>query len=43
MVLVTGTGEIDLGIVDTNERIVRELENGKVINARVVKANEVEG
>ena len=43
MTLVTGEREFDLGLVGPDRRIVREIEDGKVVNATVVKANEVEG
>jgi len=43
MTLVTGSREFDLGNVGTSERIVRELEDGRVINARAVKAEESDG
>jgi len=43
LILVTGAREFDLGIVGTDERIVRELEDGRVISARVVKAAEPDG
>jgi hypothetical protein len=41
MILVTGAHEFDLGIVGADERIVREIEDGRVVNATVVKADEV--
>ena len=37
MILVTPDREFDLGIVGSNERIVRELEGTKVVGATVVK------
>jgi hypothetical protein len=37
MTLVTPDREFDLGIVGQDERIVRELEGGKVVGAAVVK------
>jgi hypothetical protein len=43
MVLVTPTREFDLGIVGSDERIVRELEDGRVVNVTVVKAEELGG
>ena len=38
MTLVTPDREFDLGIVHEDERIVRELEDGRVVGASVVKA-----
>jgi len=43
MVLVAPMREFDLGIVGTDERIVRELEDGKVVDVTVVKAEELGG
>ena len=43
LILVTGSREFDLGIVGPDERIVRELDDGRVVNARVVKAWELDG
>jgi hypothetical protein len=43
MILVTGVREFDLGIVGLDERIVREIEDGRVVGATVAKVNEVEG
>jgi hypothetical protein len=43
MVLVTPMRDFDLGIVGTDERIVRELEAGRVVGAAVVKAAEPRG
>lgn len=40
MILITGEREFDLGIVGVDQRIVRELEDGKVVNVRVVDADE---
>jgi hypothetical protein len=40
MTLITGEREFDLGIVGVDQRIVRELEDGKVVNVRVVDADE---
>ena len=37
MILVTPDREFDLGIVQTDERIVREMEGTKVVNVTVVK------
>jgi hypothetical protein len=42
MILVAPDREFDLGIVGPDERIVRELEGIRVINATVVKASDVE-
>jgi hypothetical protein len=43
MVLVAPDREFDLGIVRPDERIVRELEGTRVVNATVVKASDLEG
>jgi hypothetical protein len=43
MVLVTPTCEFDLGIVGTDERVVRELEDGRVVDVTVVKAEKPDG
>ena len=40
MTLVTRERDFDLGIVGPDERIVRELEGTKVVNASVVKASD---
>ena len=40
--LVTGAQEFDLGLVGADERIVRELRDGWVVNVRVVKTDEIE-
>jgi hypothetical protein len=40
MILVTPDREFDLGVVRPDERIVRELEGRKVVDARVVKAGD---
>jgi hypothetical protein len=40
--LVTPDREFDLGIVQPDERIVRELEGTRVVNATVVKAADLE-
>jgi hypothetical protein len=40
MFLITPDREFDLGVVGTDERIVRELEGTKVVGATVVKAND---
>jgi hypothetical protein len=42
MILVTPDREFDLGIVGPDERIVRELEGTRVVNATVVKAGDLE-
>ncbi|WP_233443067.1 hypothetical protein [Bradyrhizobium brasilense] len=42
MTLVTPDREFDLGIVGPDERIVRELEDGKVVNVTVAKASDLE-
>jgi len=41
MTLVTATGEFDLGVVGSGERIVRELEGTRVVGATVVKTSIV--
>jgi hypothetical protein len=41
MILVTPDREFDLGIVHEDERFVRELEDGRVVGASVVKADDV--
>jgi hypothetical protein len=43
MILVAPDREFDLGIVRPDERIVRELEGTRVVNATVVKASDLEG
>jgi hypothetical protein len=43
LILVTGSREFDLRMVGDDERIVRELDDGRVVNARVVKAWELDG
>jgi hypothetical protein len=40
MTLVTPDREFDLGVVRSDERIVREIEGTKVINVTVVKASD---
>ena len=40
MILVTPDREFDLGVVRPDERIVREREGRKVVDARVVKAGD---
>ncbi|MBR0869257.1 hypothetical protein JQ633_02720 [Bradyrhizobium tropiciagri] len=42
MTLVTGEREFDLGIVGPDERIVREFEGTRVVNATVVKASNLD-
>lgn len=42
MILVTADREFDLGIIGPDQRIVRELERGRVVNAVVVRADEYE-
>ena len=41
MILVTRDREFDLGVVQPDERIVRELEGTEVVNATVVKASDL--
>lgn len=41
MILVTRDREFDLGVVQPDERIVRELEGTQVVNATVVKASDL--
>jgi hypothetical protein len=41
MILVTRGREFDLGVVQPDERIVRELEGTEVVNATVVKASDL--
>lgn len=43
MTLITSDREFDLGIVQPDERIVREIEGTRVVNATVVKATDLEG
>jgi hypothetical protein len=43
MILVTPEREFDLGIVGPDQRIVRELEGTKVVDATVVKESELDG
>jgi hypothetical protein len=43
MILVAPDWEFDLGVVRSDERIVRELEGSRVVNATVVKASDLEG
>jgi hypothetical protein len=42
LILVTPEREFDLGVVGPDERIVRELEGTRVVNAIVVKAEDLE-
>jgi hypothetical protein len=41
MILVTPDREFDLGVVNPDERIVREIEGGRVVNATVAKASDL--
>ena len=41
MILVTPDREFDLGVVQPDERIVREIEGTQVVNATVVKASDL--
>jgi hypothetical protein len=43
MILVTPDREFDLGIVRSDERIVREIEGMKVVNVTVMKASDLGG
>jgi hypothetical protein len=43
MILVAPDREFDLGIVRPDQRIVRELEGTRVVNATVVKASDLDG
>lgn len=43
MTLVTSEREFDLGVVGSDERIVRELDGTRVVDARVVKVSELDG
>ncbi len=43
MILVAPNGEFDLGVVGTDERIVREYEGNRVVGATVVKARDLGG
>jgi hypothetical protein len=43
MILVTPEREFDLGVVRPDQRIVRELEGTRVVNATLAKASDVEG
>jgi hypothetical protein len=42
MILIAADREFDLGVVRPDERIVRELEGTRVVNASVVKASDLE-
>lgn len=42
MILITPAQDFDLGEVGPDERIVRDLEGGRVVDARVVKINPIE-
>jgi hypothetical protein len=42
LILVTPDRDFDLGVVGPDERIVRELEGTRVVNAMVVKAEDLE-
>ena len=42
LILVTPDREFDLGVVGLDQRIVRELEGTRVVNAMVVKAEDLE-
>ena len=39
----TPDSEFDLGVVQPDERIVRELEGTRVVHATVVKASDLDG
>src|SRR5512140_165049 len=41
MILVTPDREFDLGVVQPDERIVREIEGSRVVNATVAKASDL--
>lgn len=43
MILLASDREFDLGVVGADERIVRELDGGRLIDASVVKAADLEG
>jgi hypothetical protein len=43
MILVASDREFDLGVVGTDERIVREYEGNRVVGATVVKSRDLEG
>jgi len=42
MILVTATREFDLGVVRSDQRIVREIEGSQVVGVTVVKASDLE-
>ena len=42
MILVTPDREFDLGVVRSDERIVREIDGTQVVNVSVVKASALE-
>ena len=42
MILVTADNEFDLGTVQPDQRIVREIEGTRVVGAMLVKAAELE-
>ena len=41
--MVTPDREFDLGVVAADQRIVREMEDGRVVGATVMKSSEIEG
>jgi len=41
MILVTPNREFDLGVVRSDERIVREIDGTQVVNVTVVKASDL--
>lgn len=43
LILITPEREFDFGVVRPDERIVRELEGTRVVNARIVKACDLDG
>jgi hypothetical protein len=43
MILVTPDREFDLGVVRSDQRIVRELDGTKVVNVTVVTASDLDG
>jgi hypothetical protein len=42
MILLASDREFDLGVVGVDERIVRELDDGRLVGASVVKASDLE-
>jgi hypothetical protein len=42
MILVTATREFDLGVVRSDQRIVREIEGSQVVGVTVVKVSDLE-